>query len=143
MTPVSANKLHQSVIFKADMARWQRTKQLDENADFLQERRSLKAIYKSLVAYLDRSALEWQGVEARLDFTQPEPLYNEIVIDGVTTYADQKLLDDCDDILMNNNTRTFSERSIAIVEMEIDHSEALGSYSYSISYMEDVESYPK
>jgi hypothetical protein len=117
------------------VARWQHNKQLDEYADFMQGQRSLKAVYKNLISYLNRNGIKWNTVEARLDLLQPEPLYNEIVVDGVVTYADQQLIDECQDVLVKHNEYTFSDRAIAVVEIDIDRAEPLGSFSSSISYL--------
>jgi len=118
------------------MSRWQRSKELDENADFKRGNDSTRAVYKALISYLNRCQLPWKYVEAHLNFIEPEPHYNEIIIDGVIHYADQQLLNDCDDIMMHHNAYTFSDRAMAIIDMEIERDEPLGSFGYSISYLE-------
>lgn len=118
------------------MVRWQHTKDLDENADRNVLQTTIRAIYKALIKYLNRSQLPWSLAEAKIDLLQPEPVYNEIRIDNIVTYADEQLLDECTEAAIRHATHTFSDSALAVIEIGIERSDRLGSFSYLASFLE-------
>jgi hypothetical protein len=87
------------------------------------------------MSYLERSAIPWQSVEAHLNFSEPQPLYNEIIVDGIIVYADRELLDCCAEVNIQNSRYTFSDKAIDSIEISVKHSEKIGSFGYCVSYI--------